>query len=97
MTSTTAAVTLANRVRRNGDILMQEVGGEMVLLNLDTEQYFGLDPIGTRIWALLGERDDLPWIIDTLSAEYDSDPACIRDDLLALLHELADAGLVLVA
>ena len=97
MTSTTDAVTLASRVRRNDDILVQDVGGEVVLLNLDSETYFSLDPIGTRIWTLLGERHELPAIIDTLCTEYDSDQERIRDDLLALVRELADAGLVLVA
>lgn len=97
MTSTPDAVTLASRVSRNADILAQDVGGEVVLLNLDSETYFSLDPIGTRIWTLLSERDDLPAILNTLCGEYDSDPERIRDDLLALVRELADAGLVMVA
>ena len=35
------------------DVLFQEVSGEMVLLDLNSEQYFGLDEIGARIWSLL--------------------------------------------
>ena len=37
------------------DVLFQEVAGETVLLDLNSESYFGLDEVGTRIWTLLNE------------------------------------------
>jgi len=40
--------TLAQRVTHFDEVLFQEVGGEAVLLDLASEQYFGLDPVGTR-------------------------------------------------
>ena len=89
--------TLAQRVTRSDEVLFQEVGGEAVLLDLASEQYFGLDPVGTRIWALLGEDDRLQHVHDVLCQEYDAAPECIGDDLLALIDRLAEAGLVKVA
>ncbi len=97
MTATTAHVTLASQVQCSNDVLVQEVGGEAVLLDLASEKYFGLDPVGTRIWALLADHDSLRSVADVLCAEYDAEPARIRDDLLTLVGKLADAGLVTVA
>ena len=97
MSSPLIPITLAQRVTRSDDALFQEVGGEAVLLDLASERYFGLDPVGTRIWSLLGDDDRLQAICDTLCSEYEAEPVRIRDDLLALMTQLAEAGLVTVA
>lgn len=96
MTVTHPSVTLASKATPSDDVLIQEVGGEAVLLDLNSERYFGLDPVGTRIWALLAEHDSLKAIADTLCDEFDAEPERIRGDLLILLNELAKAGLVKV-
>ena len=77
-------------------MLFQEVGGEAVLLHLGSEQYFGLDPVGTRIWQLLGEDANLQHTFDVMREEYEVDPAVLESDLLTLIGKLADAGLVKV-
>lgn len=97
MTPSPAPVTFESVLRRSDDVLYQEVGGEAVLLDLASEQYFGLDPVGTRIWNLVDGTADLGRIHATLADEYDADPARIGDDLLALAQSLAEAGLVRVA
>ena len=33
------------------DVLFRMVGEEAALLNLKSELYLGLDPVGTRIWG----------------------------------------------
>ena len=90
-------LTLAQRVIRSDEALFQEISGEAVLLDLASEQYFGLDAIGTRIWTLLADDDRLQSVHDRLCAEYDADPNHIATDLLALVNQLAEAGLVTLA
>lgn len=68
-----------------------------MLLDLASEQYFGLDPVGTRIWTLLGEDDRLGSVHAALCDVYDADPTRIASDLITLVGRLADAGLVKVA
>ena len=46
--------------------LFQELQGEAVLLNLKSGVYFGLDPVGTRIWELFAKHDRLPEIARTV-------------------------------
>jgi hypothetical protein len=91
-----ASLSLQQRVRRSDDVLFQEVGGEAVLLDLASEQYFGLDPVGTRIWQLIGDGTGLQSIHDCMLAEFDAAPDQLRHDLLALASQLRDAGLIKV-
>jgi Coenzyme PQQ synthesis protein D (PqqD) len=87
-------ITLAHQAQPKDEVLFQEVGGEAVLLNLDSESYFGLNAVGTRIWALLGQNSSLQHAFDTLCAEYEAEPAQLESDLLHLVDEMAKAGLV---
>ena len=97
MTPTPESVTLQSMVTRSAQVMVQDVGGEAVLLDLASEQYFGLDPVGSRVWALFGESGHLGTVLASLCAEFDADPARIQRDLLALTQDLAQAGLVSVA
>jgi hypothetical protein len=90
-------LTLSHRATPSDDVLFQEVGGESVLLKLASENYFGLDPIGTRIWSLLGDGSSLQRAYDVLIDEYDVEPDVLERDLLALVERMADAGLVVVS
>ena len=90
-------LTLAQRAKPSDDVLFQEVGGEAVLLNLASESYFGLDPVGTRIWVLLTEDAALQRAFDILCEEYEVEPGRLQSDLLALVEKLSEAGLVQVA
>lgn len=96
MTATLQPVTLAQRARLSDEVLVQEVGGEVVLLDLASERYFGLDPVGTRIWTLLDQNQPLQQVLDTLCDEYDAPRERLHEDLLALVAKLAEAGLVTV-
>ena len=76
------------------DVLFQEVGGETVLLDLDSERYFGLDAVGTRVWALINEGMVLGEVINTLLEEYEVDRVTLESDVEALLESLREAGLI---
>ena len=89
-------VTLRHRVLPSTDVLAQPVGGESILLDLASEQYFGLDTVGARIWELLAHSGNLQQVHATLCDEFTGNPAQIESDLLALLQKMADAGLVTV-
>jgi hypothetical protein len=77
------------------EVLFQDVSGEMVLLDLASETYFGLDEIGARIWQLLKEGSTVGEAIQTLLGEYEVDRATLESDVGELLFELSEAGLLL--
>lgn len=87
-------ITLACRARPSAQVRLQQTGNESVLLDLASEQYFGLDAVGTRAWQLLEANPSAQAVFDALAGEYDVDPGQLEADLLALLRQLADAGLI---
>ena len=82
------------RIRPADRVLSQTLGGEVMLLDLKSEQYFGLDAVGTRIWELIGELGDVDRVFAALVAEYDAEPEILAADLRSLLTRLVDAGLL---
>lgn len=74
-------------------VFAQEVDGEMVLLDMVSENYFGLDPVGSDIWKLLQEGNTLQQTKDTLFEIYDVTPEELENDIVEFLQKLVDAGL----
>ena len=97
MTAPPADVTFDTVLTHSPEVMFQEVGGEAVLLDLASEQYFGLDPVGARIWTLLDGQRNLGDVLAVLHAEYDAEADAVRTDLLSLAQSLLDAGLVAAA
>ena len=89
--------TLDSRVRINQDVLFQELQGEAVLLNLKSGVYFGLDPVGTRIWQLLADQDRLSEIARSIAAEFEVTEDRCATDLMVLVGDLERHGLVTVS
>lgn len=84
-------------IKQSDDVLHQELSGETVLLNLKTEHYFGLDPVGTRIWQVLGETSSAERVVQQLLTEYEVDENTLRADVERLIGELSKAGLLRTA
>jgi hypothetical protein len=76
------------------DVISQEVSGETVLLDLNSENYFGLDEVGTRIWQLVQETGSLQAVYDTMLAEYEVSEEQLLADLENLVSEVEKIGLV---
>jgi hypothetical protein len=76
------------------EVISQEVSGETVLLDLESENYFGLDEVGTRIWQLIKESGDLRAIYNTLLEEYEVGEERLQTDLESLLGEISGLGLI---
>ncbi len=90
-------LSLSTRLQVPEGIAHRDLEGELVLLNLNTGVYFGLDPVGTRIWHLLQNQHSLQQVLNTLLLEYEvTEPQC-RKDLLDLVAQLLGKELVQVS
>lgn len=87
----------ADIVKLSPNALFQDLDGEAVLLNLDSERYFGLDDIGVRFWQLLETTGSLDEVVAQALLEFDVDEATLRRDLTVFLSELQQAGLVMAS
>jgi Coenzyme PQQ synthesis protein D (PqqD). len=87
-------VSFSQRVKLADDVLVSNLEGESVLLNLKSERYYGLDQVGTRFLTLLSSSESIEHAFDALLAEYDVEAETLRTDLTALLLDLREQGLV---
>lgn len=81
-------------VTRPDGVLLREIEGESVLVNLDNGQYYGLDDVGTRLYQHLIGSPDVGTAIDAAVAEFDTDVETLEKDLADLLERLATEGLI---
>jgi hypothetical protein len=94
---TTPLLARSTQARHAPRTVFRELAGEAVLLNLETSEYYGLDPVGTRIWALLAEEEDLGGVHQRILEELEVEPERAWEDLVALVEDLRDNGLVVIA
>jgi len=89
------AMKLTQQVKFSDSVFAQEVDGEMVLLDMNSENYFGLDEVGTSIWQAIEAEDGmLERVLGVLLDEYDVAEDILRQDLLAFVEKLTQSGLV---
>ena len=88
--------SLDKSVRVPKDVVFRELDGEAVILNLESGMYFGLDPMGTRIWQLVEEHGSLRAVLEAMQREFDAPDETLQSDLLTFINELSAKGLVAV-
>lgn len=76
------------------EVMARQVGDETVFLDLASGKYFGLDPVGTRIWQLISEGKPLAQVCDAIVAEYEVTRDTAERDLRHLLANLQTEGLI---
>ncbi len=90
-------IDFSQKVSVPDSVLFRNLDGEAVLLNLDSEEYFGLDSVGTDIWQAVTGDGSIEEAYVSLLAEYDVDAAQLRTDMSEFIQELLNAGLISVA
>jgi Coenzyme PQQ synthesis protein D (PqqD) len=70
------------------------LGEESAILNLKNSVYYGMDPVGTRVWNLLKKPRSVEEIRNTLLSEYEVGAELCERDLLVLLERMRSEGLI---
>ena len=89
-------LTFTDRAAAPAHVLVRVLDRESVLLNLETERYFGLDETATRMWQLVTASQDIEAAYEELLAEYDVEPELLRTNFTDLLGQLVENGLLQV-
>ena len=87
---------LTDKVTIPMEVMARQVGEETVILDLASGTYFGLDPVGARIWQLMTEGKTLAEVCATMLAEYEVTREDIERDVLRLTEELRAKQLISV-
>jgi len=82
------------RVVVPADVVTRRLDEELILLDLGSENYFGLDEVGTRMWEVLSSASSLRAAFDQLLSEYDVGAETLRHDMEMLVSQLLGHGLV---
>ena len=96
MSNPISAISFADRVRVPDDVLISNLQDESVILNLQSERYFGLDNVGTRMLTALSASSSIEAAYELLLDEYEVDPQLLRQDLTSLIENLAEQGLIAI-
>jgi hypothetical protein len=83
-------------IRPAHDTVFHELEGELVLLNLASEQYYTLNDTGTRMWHVLTQADSVEAACETLLDEFDVEADHLCQDLEMLIARLLQANLITV-
>lgn len=75
-------------------VILRELDGEAVLLNLESEQYFGLDEVGTRFVMALTAGVSIGAALDAVLVEYAVEPEVLKRDCEGLLEQMKEKGLL---
>ena len=70
------------------------MGDEVVVLDLNSGTYYGLDDLGARIWTLIEQPASLATLREAIMSEYEVDAETCERDILAFLKQMQVAGLV---
>jgi coenzyme PQQ synthesis protein D (PqqD) len=89
-----AMVMFSDKVSVPAHVLVRFLDKEAVLLNIETERYFGLDETGARMWQLATTAANIDAAYQALLSEYDVDGETLREHLSELLEKLAGNGLL---
>lgn len=82
------------QVKASNDQVSCDLAGESAILDLQNGIYYGLDPVGARIWELIQKPCDAKEVVSQLLDEYDVEPEQCQQDVLALLNQLSERGLI---
>ena len=76
------------------DLMMADLEGEAVLLNIESGRYFGLNEVGTRIWAQLSEPRTVEEIVNALQGEYAVPVEQLQRDVMAFVDQMISRSLL---
>jgi hypothetical protein len=86
--------TVSGSVEIGDSVLYQTVGDELVLMDMATQEYFGLDSIGSDVWHLILEHRDVSVVAKRLAGIYAVDEQTARGDIEPLIADLLAAKLL---
>jgi Coenzyme PQQ synthesis protein D (PqqD) len=94
MKNLNSTISESSLITATKEQVSSDLAGEVVILNLKTGTYYGLNPVGARIWSLIQEPKTVDEIRQMLLNEYEIDSDTCDQDIRELLDDLANSDLI---
>jgi trimethylamine:corrinoid methyltransferase-like protein len=75
-------------------MLFNNIGDEVVMMDIEQGAYYGLEKVAARIWNLTEHSASVSMLCDRLAAEYDVPSETCRTEVTAFLGTLVERGIV---
>jgi len=85
----------SRQVIKSPDVLLQDLEGEAVLLNLINGQYYGMDENSFQMYKTLTTSSSVGAAYESLLQEYEVEPERLKADLEQFLTHLLENGLLI--
>ncbi|MGE3077102.1 MAG: PqqD family protein [Dehalococcoidia bacterium] len=91
----TTPVSITGSLALKADVVARSAGDEMILLDLESGEYFTLNSVGAVIWKGLEAAMDLPALLSAVVEQFEVDEATAKSDIDEYIDSLISEGLVL--
>jgi hypothetical protein len=89
-----ASLNSSSKLIRNPEMVFSEMDGEIVMMSIENSEYYGLDPVASRIWELLEQPATIEQLVEKLLAEYEVDYDTCLKDVIAFSDELLEKNIL---
>jgi hypothetical protein len=83
-----------DRFSYDENVITEEVDGEMLVMDLEGNEYFGLNEVSRVIWELVGAEYSVDDIVEAILEDFEVDAATARADIEAFLQDALGRGLL---
>jgi len=90
------SISLNSTIKRNPELVSSDIDGEKVMMSIESGEYFGLDPVGTRIWEIIENQIQVNVLVEKLLDEFDAERDICEADTLDFLVQLQEKNLIIV-
>lgn len=91
-----SSISLNTTIQRNPELVSSDVDGEKVMMSIESGEYFGLDPVGSRIWELIENPIQVEKLIELLLEEFEVNQEQCEIDTIEFLDQLHEKKLLLL-
>lgn len=90
-------ISRKDTISASSDLMIAELEGEAVLLDMQSGRYFGLNEVGTQIWEMAQEPCLVEEVIMALEGYYEIPASQLEQDVMAFLHDMMSRQLIVVS
>jgi hypothetical protein len=84
------------KIVRNNEIISSDMDDETVMMNIEKGEYYGINPIGSRIWELIETPRKVSNICEKLCEEYDVTQEKCNNDVMHFLNHMAEKKIITI-